>query len=179
MFFVTIGIRRQYFIHSAYLKRFPISSTVLGHDVVVRRRNGCLRRVTVLVKSSRLFLDDLPAITGCPFCEADTQPQLSTYDEIYFIMAGSLRESKRQKPAGNSARTSGAIRAELVPLPPLRVPPSLILSLLMGDGGVCLEVWRAAGEEGGPIQRSSAENRLVFVVCGLCSLDVFCLKENK
>lgn len=78
MFFVTIGIRRQYYIHSAYLKRFPISSTVSGHDVVVRRRNGCLRRVTVLVSSSRLFLDDLPAITGCPFLRsrylASTKP---------------------------------------------------------------------------------------------------------
>ncbi|KOS66266.1 hypothetical protein AEA09_18780 [Lysinibacillus contaminans] len=53
------------------------------------------------------------------------------------------RESKRQKPAVNSARTSGAIRTELAPLPPLRAPPSSILSLLKGDGGVCREVWRA------------------------------------
>ena len=59
--------------------------------------------------------------------------------------------SKRQKLAGNSARTSGAIRAELAPLPPLRAPPISILSLLTGDGGVCLEVWRAAGEVRGAV----------------------------
>ena len=37
-----------------------------GHDVIVMRWNAFLQRVTVLVSSSSAFVDDLPAITGCP-----------------------------------------------------------------------------------------------------------------